>query len=75
MKRVPKGLKVGVFVGLGLVVLINVAVFIAIFKQPECRVMETSCGRQKQEKLDGLEAVRSVVARGLDFLLGTDSSH
>ena len=75
MKRVPKGLQVGIIVGLGLVVLINVAVFIAVFKQPGSRAMETSCDVQKQEKLEGIEVMRSVVARGLDFLLGTDSSH
>jgi len=75
MKRVPKGLEVGVVVGLGLVVLINVAVFIAVFKQPGCGVMEPSCDVQKQEKLEGIEVMRSVIARGLDFLLGTDSSH
>jgi hypothetical protein len=75
MQKVPKGIKIGLLFGLGLVVLINIAVFFAIFRQPECRVMERSCVKKKEEKLVGPGAIRGAVVRGLDFLMGTASGH
>jgi len=72
MQNVPKGIKIGLLFGLGLVVLINIAVFISIFRQPKCAVFpEKRSVGFKEEKLGRPSFVGSTVVRGLDYLMGS----
>jgi hypothetical protein len=74
MRNASKGFKIGVFVGLGLLVLINMAVFAAIFR-PAC---SASCNQPSAEKHvnqtnKSRTAAGTLVLKGLDFILGPAS--
>jgi|LakMenEpi03Aug12_release.lakeMendotaPanAssembly.Ray.scaffolds.fasta_scaffold388342_2 hypothetical protein len=71
MKSVPKSLKLGLIIGLGLVLLINIAVFIAIFRAPTCpAVSETVLIEQSGHMHRPSTSVSNLILKGIDFLLG-----
>lgn len=72
MKKIPRSLRIGVILGLGLLVLINMAVFIAIFRQTNCQVESTGPFIEHEftgEKVSNGK-VRNVVLKGVEYLLG-----
>lgn len=73
MKSVPKSLKLGLIIGLGLVLLINIAVFVAIFRAPSCpAVSETVSMEHSGQKHRPSASKRTLILKGIDFLLGNE---
>jgi hypothetical protein len=75
MRNASKGFKIGVFVGLGLLVLINMAVFAAIFR-PACSASiynQPSAEKHVNQTNKSRTAAGTLVLKGLDFILGPAS--
>jgi len=70
MENIHKGLKIGIFAGLGLLVLINIAIFSAVFIK-QGQTAESEPTRVEVSEIEnGSGRIQRMVLRGIDFLFG-----